>query len=35
MIVIPKKEEGKLRLVIDFRELNKLFSSIPFDITDR
>ena len=30
-----KKEEGKLRLVTDFRALNKLFSSIPFDITDR
>ena len=34
-IVIPKKEEGKLRLVIDFRALNNLFNSIPFDITDR
>ena len=35
VIVIPEKEEGKLRLVIDFRALNKLFSSIPFNITDR
>ena len=32
--MIQKKEKGKLRLVIDFRALNKLFNSILFDITD-
>ena len=35
VIVIPKKEKGKLRLVIDFRALNLLFSLVAFDLRDR
>ena len=35
VIVIPKKEKGKLRLVIDFRALDLLFSLVAFDLRDR
>ena len=35
VIVIPKKETNKVRLVIDFRALNKLFGDYAFDLTDR
>ena len=35
VIVIPKAEQGKLRLVIDFRGLNLMFSNLAFDLKDR
>lgn len=34
-ILIPKKQPGQLRLVVDFRPTNRMFSPFPFDITDR
>ena len=35
VIVILKAEQGKLRLVIDFRGLNLMFSNLAFDLKDR
>ena len=34
-ILIPKKEENKLRLAVDFRPTNRMFSPWPYDIADR
>lgn len=34
-ILIPKRNKEQLRLVVDFRPTNKMFSPFPFDMADR
>lgn len=35
VIVIPRSEQGKRRMVVDFRGLNLMFRDVAFDLKDR